>query len=165
MIQEQELLPDQHAVLAMDARDLRQQALELCREDAHPCRRGLRGQLQKHVQGDLIGRDAQNLSGIREQRVALALDLRALHHLLLDLGEAGEHALDVLHLDRLALGEHDLEHAPVRGQLALEMLDETGQGVPPAALPEAGGVPVAGDVVVAPEPLGVVRPVDCASMR
>src|SRR4029078_11403567 len=112
----------------------------------------------------LRGVDPKNRSCIREQRIALALDLRALHHLLLNLRQAREHALHVLDLDRLALGEDDLEHAPVRGQLALEMLDETGHCVSPAPVPAVGSVPVAGDVWVA-EPLGAVRPVDWASMR
>ena len=76
------------------------------------------------------------------------LTKRALHHLLLNLRQAREDALHVLDLDRLALGEDDLEHAPVRGQLALEMLDETVH-LPP---PEAGSVELS-------------SPVDLASMR
>ena len=104
------------------------------------------------------------MSGVAEQRIALALDLRALHHLLLNLRQAREHALHVLDLDRLALGQDDLEHAPVRGQLALEMLDETVHCAPPKPVPAAGSVPVAGAVCVV-EPLGAVRPVARASMR
>ncbi len=163
MIEEQELLADQHAVLTMDARDLRQQPLELGRKGADTCRSGLGGQLQQHVQGDLIGMDAENLSGRSEQRIALTLDLRALAHLNPDVGEAGQDTLHVLLADRLALGEHDLQQAPVRRQLPLEVFDQTVHHPPLVDAPADGEVGATAAPLPA-EPV-VATPLCCASIR
>ena len=130
MVEERELLPDQDAVLAVDASGLGERPAKLGGERARP--HGVTGgdEHEDHLQREVARRAAKRRRGLVEQDVALALELHPATHLLLHLGEPGEHALDVLSADGVALGDHRLEQPLRGGELALEVLDEAGHDSP-----------------------------------
>ena len=130
MVEERELLPDQDAVLPVDAGGLGERSTQLCGEGARPHRVARGDEHEEHLQREVARRAAKRRRRLVEEDVALALELHAPSHLLLHLGEPGEHALDVLRADRVALGDHGLEQPLRGGELALEVVDEAGHDSP-----------------------------------
>ena len=94
--------------------------------------------------------------GLGQDRVPLLLEAGAVAHLGLHLGEAREHGFDILAADRLALGDHDLEHAARGAELACEVLDDDAHepaafGAVTAVAPPIDVIELVGE----PEPAGL----------
>src|SRR3954452_2914892 len=123
VVEERELLADQHAVLVVHTADLEQQAAQLEAGGADRLDLGLRAEGEEVVELELVDVAAERGRDLGEQRVPLGLEGLARAELALEVGQPGEHRLDVLPPDRLALGEHDPEQAPGRRELHAQVVE------------------------------------------
>ena len=126
MREERQLLAHEGTVDAVLASDLGEQAAQL----GGTLHRGLRGggrhELTQALERDRGRGQAEGGAGALEQTGAVGLELAAADHLVLDVGQAGQHGLGVALADRGALGEDELEEMPGRVDLRVQMDEQFG---------------------------------------
>ena len=124
VVEEGELLAHERAVDGVLAGDLGEQAAQLggALAGGGAPRRGPAG--RPALEGDGVGRDAERGAGGGEDRGARALQGGAAAHLGLDVGQAGQDAVDVAGADRLALAQDDAQQPARGGDLGVEVAED-----------------------------------------